>query len=124
MSQSSRAKALKDLTPCIQDIMSWNVFNMLKCNPNKTEKIMHFSSHFSQGRLASSFYQDCPISLSNEVKDLGDTLDRHLTFKTHINNICRSALRSIHYIGKIRNLLSRCTKENLIHAFVSSKLDY
>ena len=53
---------------------------------------MHFSSHFSQGRLASSFYQDCPISLSNEVKDLGDTLDRHLTFKTHINNICRSAL--------------------------------
>ena len=85
---------------------------------------MHFFSHFSQGRLASSFYQDCPISLSNEVKDLGDTLDRHLTFKTHINNICRSALRSIHYIGKIRNLLSRCTKENLIHAFVSSKLDY
>ena len=85
---------------------------------------MHFSSHFSQARLASSFYQDCPISLSNEVKDLGDTLDRHLTFKTHINNICRSALRSIHHIGKIRNLLSRCTKENLIHAFVSSKLDY
>ena len=86
---------------------------------------MHFSSHFSQAKLVPSIkIGDCSISLSNEVKDLGDTLDRHLTFKTHINNICRSALRSIHHIGKIRNLLSRCTKENLIHAFVSSKLDY
>ena len=86
---------------------------------------MHFSSYFSQAKLVPSIkIGDCPISLSNEVKDLGDTLDRHLTFKTHINNICLSALRSIHYIGKIRNLLPRCTKENLIHAFVSSKLDY
>ena len=32
--------------------------------------------------------------MSNEVKDLGDTLDRHLTFKTHFINICRSAQRS------------------------------
>ena len=63
---------------------------------------MHFSSYFSQAKLVPSIkIGDCPISLSNEVKDLGDTLDRHLTFKTHINNICRSALRSIHHIGKL-----------------------
>ena len=66
---------------------------------------------------------DCPIALSNEVKDLGVTLDRHVTFKTHINNIFRSASSSIHHIGKIRNLLSRYTTERLIRPFVSSKLD-
>ena len=35
--QSNRATALKDLTLCIEDIMSWNVSNMLKCNPKKTD---------------------------------------------------------------------------------------
>ena len=35
--QSNRATALKDLTLCIEDIMSWNVSNMLKCNPEKTD---------------------------------------------------------------------------------------
>ena len=54
-------------------------------------------------------------------RTLGVTLDRHLTFKTHINNICRSTSPSTHLIGKIRNLLSRSTTERRIHAFVSSK---
>ena len=124
MRQSYRATALEDLTLCIQDIMSWNVSNMLKCNPKKTE-IIHFSSRFSLANpIPSIKVGDCSITPSNEVKDLGVTLDRHLTLKTHINNICRSASRSIHQIGKIRNFLSRSATERLIHAFVSSKLDY
>ena len=97
---------------------------MLKCNPKKTE-IIHFSSRFSPANpIPSTKVGDCSITPSNEVKDLGVTLDRHLTLKTHINNICRSASRSIHQIGKIRNFLSRPATERLIHAFVSSKLDY
>ena len=63
-------------------------------------------------------------SLGNEVKDLKVTLVRYLTFKTHFNNICRSASHCIRHIGKIRNFLSRSTAGGLIHAFVSSKLDY
>ncbi|CAH3175306.1 unnamed protein product [Porites lobata] len=44
--QSNRATALKDLTLCIEDIMSWNVSNMLKCNPKKTDpsQLLHRSS--------------------------------------------------------------------------------
>ena len=96
MRQSYRATALEDLTLCIQDIMSWNVSNMLKCNPKKTE-IIHFSSRFSPANpILSIKVEDCSINPSNEVKDLGVTLDCHLTLKTHINNICRSASRSIH----------------------------
>ena len=127
MRQSHRATALEDLTLCIQDIMSWNVSNMLKCNPKdrKETEIIHFSLRFSPANpIPSIKVGDCSITPSNEVKDLGVTLDRHLTLKTHINNICRSASRSIHQIGKIRNFLSRFATERLIHAFVSSKLDY
>ena len=55
------------------------------------------------------------------------TLGSHLTaisLLRHINNICRSASRSIHHIGKIRKFVNRSATERLILAFVSSKLDY
>ena len=32
--------------PCSWDLVNWNLCNMLKCNPSKTE-IIHFSSRFS-----------------------------------------------------------------------------
>ena len=47
--QSNRATALNDLTLCIEDIMSWNVSNMLKCNPKKTDpsQSLHQSSRMT-----------------------------------------------------------------------------
>ena len=79
MRQSYRATALEDLTLCIQDIMSWNVSNMLKCNPKKTE-IIQFSLRFSPANpIPSIKIGDCSITPNNELKDLGVTLDRHHT---------------------------------------------
>ena len=124
--QSNRATALEDLTLCIQDIMFWNVSNMLKCKPKKTEFI-HFSSHSSPAEpIPSIKVGDCPISLSNEVKNLGVTVENLLTFKTYINNDCYwpPHVLFISPEKKNRKLLSRSTTERLIHAFVSSKLDY
>ena len=86
--QSNRATALEDLTLCIQDIMFWNVSNMLKRKPKKTEFI-HFSSHSSPAEpIPSIKVGDSPISLSNEVKNLGVTVESLLTFKTYISNDC------------------------------------
>ena len=41
-----------------------------------------------------------------------------------VNNICKSASLAIHNIGKIRNYLDQPTAEKLIHAFVTSKIDF
>ena len=80
--------------------MSWNLSNMLKCNPKKTE-VIHFLRFSLANPIPSIKVGDCSITPSNEVKDLGVTLDRHLTLKTHINNICRSASRSITKLEKL-----------------------
>ena len=80
--QSNRVTGLEDLTLCIQDIMFCNVSNMLKCNPKKTE-FNHFSSRSSPAEPIPSIKAgDCPISQSNEVKNLGVTFHSLLTFKT------------------------------------------
>ena len=41
-----------------------------------------------------------------------------------VTNICKSASLGIHNIGKIRNFLDQSTAEKLIHAFVTSKIEF
>ena len=96
-----------------------------QCNPSKTE-VIYFYSHYTQPNCSSvsikvGGHQLQPLE---EVRDLGVTLDSNLTFKAHINKICRSASQSIHYIGKIRKFLTQKDTERLVHAFSSSNLDY
>ena len=59
-----------------------------------------------------------------EVRDLGVTFDSTLTLHNHINNICQSGSLSLHQIGKIRKFITQEYAERIVHAFVSSKLDY
>ena len=42
----------------------------------------------------------------------------------HVNTLCRTASSAIGNIGRIRKYLDQPSTERLIHAFVSSKLDY
>ncbi|CAH3199148.1 unnamed protein product [Porites evermanni] len=41
-----------------------------------------------------------------------------------VNSVCKSAFYHLRHISRIRKFLSSKTTEILIHAFVSSKLDY
>ena len=43
---------------------------------------------------------------------------------THINSVCRSASLALRNIGRVRKYLSQSTTERLVHAFITSKLDY
>ena len=42
----------------------------------------------------------------------------------HVNNLCRTDSLAIRNIGRIRKYLDQPSTERLVHAFVSSKLDY
>ena len=124
LNQDQHQTGIDNLQLCIQDIMSWTRCNMLMCNPTKTEAI-HFMSRFTTSiQIPSILVGDRIIKLADEVKDLGVTLDSYLTFKPHINKLCQSAYQSLRNIGKIRKYLSQHDCERLVHAFISSKLDY
>lgn len=84
------------------------------CNSKKTE-INHFSSRFSPAdSVATIKVGDYSVTPRNRVKDLGDKLDCHLTFKIHLNNFFCSASHSIHHIRKIKNFLSRSATERSV----------
>ena len=64
------------------------------------------------------------ISPSTSVRDLGVVMDHELNLQKHINNTCRSAAFGICKIGKLRRFLDQANTERLVHAFVTTHLDY
>ena len=42
----------------------------------------------------------------------------------HVNSVCKSAFFHLHNISRIRNFLPRSALIQLVHAFVTSRLDY
>jgi len=66
------------------------------------------------------------ISLASNttVKNLGVIFDRDLSFNSHVKQISRIAFFHLRNISKIRHILSQKDAEKLVHAFVTSRLDY
>ena len=46
------------------------------------------------------------------------------TMDAHIASVCKKASYSLWRIGKLRHILDQSTTEKLVHAFVSSRIDY
>ena len=61
---------------------------------------------------------------SNKIKLLGAWLDENLSFKSHINIKCRTAMYNLQWIHNIRKVLSVGACKTLVHGLVTSHLDY
>ncbi|KAI5624228.1 hypothetical protein C0J50_16198, partial [Silurus asotus] len=66
----------------------------------------------------------CSVTTSSTVKDLGVILDSNLSFKYHINQVTKTDFFHLRNISKLRNMLSISNAEKLIHAFMTSRIDY
>jgi hypothetical protein len=119
-----RTSSINKLEKCVQDIKTWTINNKLILNNGKTE-IIHIYSNFTK------YVPTCPdidigsvtITPKTEVRDLGVIIDTHLSFRSQINNVCKSAFFALHSIRKICKYLDSHSTERLIHAFISSRID-
>ena len=66
----------------------------------------------------------CEITPTSSVRNLGVWFDSTVSVNSHINKTCSLAFYYLYNIRKIRKYFSRETTEKLIHAFVSSRIDY
>ena len=109
---------------CVQEIDRWMISNKLKLNDDKTELFV-FSSKFRPRPCLSNVQigSEC-IEHSNTVRNLGVLCDQTLSFGEHVNKSCKSSHYHLTNISKIRKYLDENSTETLVHAFVSSKLDY
>uniref|UniRef100_UPI003AAD7030 uncharacterized protein n=1 Tax=Centroberyx gerrardi TaxID=166262 RepID=UPI003AAD7030 len=116
------------LTTCLQDIRSWLSRNFLKLNGSKTEALLIGSkttlSKAQNTEALKIIIDGFPVPLSSQVKSLGVILDNTLSFAPHIKNITRTAFFHLRNISRLRPSLSQSSTEVLVHAFVTSRIDY
>ena len=58
------------------------------------------------------------------MKNLGFTLDCHLTMNAHVSNIARTCYFELRRLASIRRFLTSTATATLISAFVLSRIDY
>ena len=64
------------------------------------------------------------IKNSNEVTLLGIKIDKNLTFKKHISELCRRASHKLHSLRRIRKYLTVEKAKLLANAFINSQFNY
>ena len=112
------------LEKCIQEIRSWMRQNFLKLNDEKIEFLLFGSpQQLSKVSILCITIGDSQITASSQARNLGVIFDSTMTLKPHISNVVRVLPFHIRNISRIRKYLNQIAVEQIIHAFVTSRLD-
>ena len=125
------SELLHSMQSCMIDVKAWATANMLKLNDNKTELMLvtYNKTKYLHSLPTSVTIGNAQIPLKQSVKNLGFTLDCHLSINAHISNIARTCyfemrrLESILSIS-IRRFLTSTATATHVSAFVLSRIDY
>ena len=116
----------RDVPDCLHRLKQYMIENHLKLNDTKTQIIVFGNPAFKkQINLHGTFLTsgEC-IRFDDSIKYLGVLFDSILTFEDQIQKVASVSYASLRKISSIRNCLSSSNLETLIHAFISSHLDY
>uniref|UniRef100_A0A669F551 Reverse transcriptase domain-containing protein n=1 Tax=Oreochromis niloticus TaxID=8128 RepID=A0A669F551_ORENI len=113
---------LQILNVCLETIKGWVADNFLQLNEEKTEvlvcaldrhvpNIMNALGHLS-------------TSVKSSIRNLGVTFDSALTLDVHVKSLVQSCCYHLRNISKLSPIVSHTELEIVIHAFISSRLDY
>ena len=112
------------LEACINDICRWMVFKESELNQDKTELLVIHSSYCSCPSLSCLRAGDVDVAPVKAAFNLGVVFDGTMSFNSRISDVCKSSFYHLRNISRIRKYLTRETTEMVVHAFLTSKLDY
>ena len=121
-SKLDEAIAVRAMESCIADVHQWMLPEKLKFNPDKTESLIIGTRQQLEKdhlRMGNHLTESPTV-----VKNLGSWFDFMLNMLHHINKTSSSTFFHRYNISRIRKYLTRQETECLVHAFLSSKIDY
>jgi hypothetical protein len=116
--------AIVKIQNCIGEIKDWMTSNFLKLNDDKTEIVIITNKKDTSAFLTEITVGDASLEASKCAKNLGVIFDSEMKMVQQITATCKRAFCEIRNIGRIRSFLNDKAAASLVHAFVSSKLDY
>jgi hypothetical protein len=124
-SASDAIAATREMSLIMIALESWMSSNRLRLNSSKTQLIWLGTrqqlARLDMPALATAF----PLfTFSSVVRDLGVTLDCELTFIPHLNLLSRNCFYQLRQLRTVARSLTYSSASTLVHAFVTSRLDY
>ena len=120
------SELLHSIQSCMSDIKAWATVNRLRHNDNKTVLMIVTCKRTKHlHNLPTSItIGNAQIPFKQSVKNLGLTLDCHLTMNAHVSNIARTCYFELRRLASIRGFLTSTATATLVSAFVLSRIDY
>jgi len=118
--------AVVQMQNCLCEIRRWMENNHLKLNDSKTE-YMVIGSKFLVNKIDSPLtiqIGEETVTASASVRNIGAHLNTNMDMSAHIKSVCRSCYCHLRNISRMRPFLSDEAAATIVHAFISSKLDF
>ena len=113
---------IPQILDCLSDIKCWMSQNSLQLNDSKSEILL-----FGPPNSIPAFQSQLG-NLSNNIKgaarNLGVMFDSSLSFNQQVTKVVQSCFFQLRNIAKIKSFISFSDLEKVIHAFITSRLDY
>lgn len=106
-----------------KDVINWLDSNALKINIDKT-KLIYFRSIKAKYQYFTVKHKGQCVQQIHSTKFLGIMVDEHLTWKEHVDNLCKKINKFVFALQKITNVASREIALLVYHAYVCSIIRY
>uniref|UniRef100_A0A669EIT0 Reverse transcriptase domain-containing protein n=1 Tax=Oreochromis niloticus TaxID=8128 RepID=A0A669EIT0_ORENI len=113
---------LSSLINCLASIEQWLGDNYLQLNSETSETLIIAPDN--QISLIKQHLGSLGSSVHLSLRYLGVIFDSAMSLEQHSRQLIRNCLFQLRNISKLRTLLSKSELEMVIHAFISSRLDY
>ncbi len=113
---------IDSLCQCIDEINSWMCQNFLQLNKEKTEVIAFGNK--DEVLKVNAYLDSRGQTTNNQVRNLGVILETDLSFSSRVKAVTKSAYYHLKNIARIRCFVSSHDLEKLVHAFITSRVDY
>jgi len=104
-------------------VYEWLCSNRLSLNIGKT-CFMVTTDRVAMNRQPNIYINNARINAVLEAKFLGVIIDSGLTFKAHVNSVCKKLSRNIGMLNRISHLLPTEAKKNIYFSLIYSHVTY
>ena len=108
----------------MNEIRTWLVLNLVKCNDEKTEFLVFCSQFQPPVVIESLSIGEQNVEPSPHVRNLGVIMDPHLTMEKHVKSITSAGFCQLRDLARIKMFLTEDALKTAVHAFITSKVDY
>ena len=112
------------IADCVSDICLWMERNELKLKKQKTDILLIHSEFRNSPSLDEIILGNEQLTMARTVTNLGIIFDREISFNYQINQLCRTSFFLLRNLFKIRKYLTDEATSKVVHAFVTTKLEY